>query len=112
MIINYLVNRRRTHPLLVVRYEDLKEDRVKHVQRMLSFLNVTVSETELVQRLQPDQFNEFHRNHSEQSSFDPYTSSQVEYLNSIITETEHILSINGVTHFPLKPYTRPQHLSL
>ena len=106
MIINYIVNRQQTHPLLVVTYEELKQDTVKEVQKMLDFLNVTIPKAKLVQRLQANQFNEFHRNHSGSARFVPYTPTQVKYLNSVISETEQALFTSGVTNFPLKKYMR------
>lgn len=107
IINNYVINRPKTHPLLVVRYEDLKQDAVKEVQRMLDFLNVPLQEDELVAKLHSTQFDQFHRNHSASATFDPYTKQQVNYLNSVIIETENTLLSKGITDFiPLRTYVR------
>ena len=41
-------------PLLVVKYEDLVRNRIKEVSRMLSFLEVDVSDEELKKKLEED----------------------------------------------------------
>ena len=107
MIYNHVIKRKPTHPLLVVRYEDLKHDSVGEVQRMLDFLDITIERDELVQRLQQNSFNKYHRNHTRSSQFNPYTPSQIRYWNSVILETEKSLQSNGITNFiPLRSYLR------
>ena len=107
MINNLVISRPRTHPLLVVKYEDLKEDAVKQIERILDFLDMHISKSELLQRLQQKSFREYLRNHSAIAHFEPYTPSQVEYWNSVIIETENSLNFHGITDFiPLKKYVR------
>lgn len=107
MITNHVINRPWTHPILVVRYEDLKKDSVKEVQRMLDFLDISIHKAELLRRLHQSSFSEYHRNHSDSSPFEPYTSSQVQYWNSVITNVDKSLRSNGITGFiPLKSYLR------
>ena len=48
------------HPILVVRYEDLKSDTAKEVKRMLEFLQFDYEEEELETKITAD-FNTFHR---------------------------------------------------
>ena len=107
MITNLVIHRPRTHPLLVVRYEDLKKDTVEQVERMLNFLKMPIDKAELLQRLQQKSFSEFHRNHSTTSHFDLYTPSQIKYWNSVITEVETSLHSNDIVDFiPLRKYVR------
>ena len=107
MIYNHIIKRRPTHPLLVVRYEDLKRDLVGEVQRMLDFLDITIERDELVQRLQQNSFSKYHRNHTRSSQFNPYTPSQIKYWNSVIADMENSLQSNGITYFiPLRSYLR------
>ena len=107
MIYNHVIKRKPTHPLLVVRYEDLKHDSIGEVQRMLDFLDITIERDEVVQRLQQNSFNKYHRNHTRSSQFNPYTPSQIKYWNSVISETEKSLQSNGITNFiPLRSYLR------
>ena len=107
MIYNHVINRKPTHPLLVVRYEDLKLDSVREVQRMLHFLDIAVDKDELLQRLEQNSFNTYHRNHTRSSQFNPYTHSQTKYWNSVILDAENSLHSNGITNFiPLRSYLR------
>ena len=107
MIYNHVIKRKPTHPLLVVRYEDLKRDSVREVQRMLDFLDIIVERDELLQRLQQNSFNRYHRNHTRSSQFNPYTPAQIKYWNSVISDTVNILRSNGISNFvPLKSYLR------
>ena len=107
MIHNFVVKRKPIHPLLVVRYEDLKRDSVRQVQRMLDFLDITIERDELLQRLQQNSFSKYHRNHTRSSQFNPYTPAQIKYWNSVILDMENSLRSNGITNFiPLSGYLR------
>ena len=107
MIYNHVIKRKPAHPLLVVRYEDLKHDSVKEVQRMLDFLDITIERDDLVHRLRQNSFSKYHRNHTRSSQFNPYTPSQIRYWNSVISDTEKSLQANGITNFiPLRRYLR------
>ena len=107
MINNHVIKRRPTHPLLVVRYEDLKLDSVREVERMLHFLGIAIERDELIQRLEQNSFNKYHRNHTRSSQFNPYTPSQIKYWNSVISDVDNSLQTNGITNFiPLKNYLR------
>ena len=72
--------------MLVVRYEDLKQDTLSQVIRMLDFLNWNYSRTELAVKLQ-DGFNAFQRNHTDTDQYEYYTREQRLKINSVITET-------------------------
>ncbi len=68
---------------MVVRYEELKQDPVKEVGRMLSFLHLDLSPEDLSQRLKAD-FTTFRRPHSEQSDFEHYTDEQKLLMRSFL----------------------------
>ena len=83
------------YPLLVVRYEDLKSDKVRQVTRMLDFLNVNYSKVDVEQRLQED-FSAVRRNHS--CDFDHFTENQKLYMRSMIASTMTELDSMGVAY--------------
>ena len=61
MIRNWLVNSR-NHPVLLVKYEELKQNTLQEVLRMLNFLMVPYSKDMVEQRLAAG-FNSFQRSH-------------------------------------------------
>lgn len=72
-----------THPVLVVRFEDVREDMAREVRRMLAFLGVPFGEEDLRRRLAED-FTQFRRVRSER--FDPYTADQKQYVLRMIAQ--------------------------
>ena len=76
------------HPVLVVRYEDIKADTVREVKRMLEFLKFPYKESELVERLAIG-FNDFHR--ASHPTFEHYTAEQKEYVRAKVKETVKLL---------------------
>ena len=52
------------HPVLVIRYEDIKLNPVREVKKMLRFLNIEYDEHEVEERLQKD-FSIYHREHKQ-----------------------------------------------
>ena len=81
--IGWIVNGR-GHPVLVVRYEDLKTDKIGQVKRMLDFLRVPYSEDELQKRMEAD-LGTFRRKHH--GEFEHFTSKQRDYVRQKIAET-------------------------
>ena len=76
-------------PILVVKYEDLKSNKIAVVKRMLDFLKVPYSEDELQKRLAED-YKDFHRPHTA-SDFDPFTAEQRITTRNAIQETLDLL---------------------
>ena len=74
-----------SHPVLVVRYEDLKQDTIGEVKRMLNFLKIPCDEQEIEERLRED-FGTFHRKHTD-DDFEHYNSAQKMYIKSQLIET-------------------------
>lgn len=81
LMVNSHLLRQRPHPVLTVRYEDLKTDTVAEVVRMLDFLRFPYSREEVEHRLQ-EGFTRFYRNHTD--SFDHFTSEQKIFVNGVI----------------------------
>ena len=74
--------------VLVVRYEDLLEDTITEVTRILHFLEVPFS-NERLQSLKKTGFDQFHRNHS--NEFDYFTRKQRLHVYSVVVETIKML---------------------
>lgn len=86
MIINWVVNRKQ-HPVLVVKYELLKNNSITELKRILDFIGLgygTLHAQKLNEVLQT-----FHRKHI--NHFDHYTPSQRNFIHSILTETVGLL---------------------
>ena len=83
------------YPILVVRYEDLKQDSLGQVLRMLNFLNVEYDKAEVERRLQ-NGFSAVHRNHT--YDYDHYTEDQKMYMRSMLQSTTSELQSMGVEH--------------
>lgn len=81
LMVNSNLLRRRSHPVLTVRYEDLKTDTVAEVVRMLDFLEFPYSREEVEHRIR-EGFTQFYRNHTD--SFDHFTTEQKIFVNGII----------------------------
>ena len=95
MIYNNLLSQKH-HPVLTVRYEDLKANTVTEVLRMLNFLQFPYLREEVEQRLQRG-FTKFYRNHTD--SFDHFTSEQKVYVNDIISDV--VRKMQNIKHSAL-----------
>ena len=69
------------HPVLVVRFEDLKSDTVTEVKKMLDFFEFSYSEARLEERLQKG-YTQFFRSHDDH--FEHYTKEQTAHVNKAI----------------------------
>ena len=74
--------------VLVVRYEDLLEDTITEVTRILHFLEVPFS-NERLQSLKKTGFDQFHRNRS--NEFDHFTRKQRLHVYSVVVQTIKML---------------------
>lgn len=83
----------KTHPILVVRYEDIKDDTLGQVKRMLDFLMFHYTEGTVRRQLE-DGYTNFYRNHT--ATFEHYTSDQRVFVNSLIHEAAFRLKQHGV----------------
>lgn len=96
MVQHLLVNSKNSSVLLV-HYEDLRSNLFHEMKRMLQFLDYSVTENTLRERLD-EKFTTFYRNHT--SEFEHFTSEQKKYVNSILASKVE-------TGLPLKQYIRP-----
>lgn len=85
------------HPVLVVRYEDLKIDSTREVERMLAFLQLPFSSDQVSQKLEED-FTTFKRVHSDESEFEHYTDDQRDHINSAILQVVELAEASNMTH--------------
>ena len=95
MIKNWIVINRH-HPVLVVMYEDLKQNALHEVLRMLEFLKVPHSMDIVEQRLAAG-FNSFQRSHHK-DDFEHYTHEQQDFVKEAVISTSKLLEDNHLTH--------------
>ena len=88
-LFSWVINSTDDHPTMVVRYEDLKQNTIREVKRMLDFLQIPYKEKVVEERLEKD-FSRFRRRHRQ--SFEHFTTKQREhvmkYVKSARTELE------------------------
>ena len=85
----------RGHPVLVIRYEDIKLNPVLEVKKMLRFLNVQYDDYVVEKRLQED-FSIYHR--QQKYNRDVYSKKLREFVNSVLNEAETFVNDNGLEH--------------
>ena len=78
------------HPVIVIRYEDMKANTSRELQRMLDFLQVPYTEAQF-QRVVNNGYEKFKRRHSPRDDYDHYTSEQRAFVNSVIRSTHSVL---------------------
>lgn len=83
------------HPVIVVKYEDMKTNTSMELQRMLDFLQFPYSETQL-QSLVSKGYNTFKRNHSLDGDFERFTPAQRLFVNSLVRTTNTKLEEHGL----------------
>lgn len=94
-------------PVMVVRYEDVRKNKVEQVERMLRFLNYTHSE--ITDKIQED-FTMFRREHG-RDQFEHYTTKQRRLVNDIIMKTARELRVYDVNNsFRLEEYVHKQNV--
>ena len=77
------------HRIILVRFEDVKKDKLNEVKRMLEFLHVPNNESTLAEKLEGEFNTNFKREHEEY--FEHYTIPQKKYINNLILETIQML---------------------
>ena len=90
MVDNWIIQSKPQHPVLVVRYEDIKANQVSEVKRILDFLHFPYEEEELHSRLS-EGHGSFQRKHT--NTFDPYTSTQRKFVKSIVHQTTNLAKL-------------------
>lgn len=99
MIENWVISAKaRKHRVLVVMYEDLKNNEVAQIKRMLNFLHVNYSIDVLKTRLSQNFTDSFHRKHGgNEGLFEPYTGPQKAHVLNIISQTQKKLEHHNLT---------------
>ncbi|CAI8056765.1 WSC domain-containing protein 1 [Geodia barretti] len=100
-LVGWLVNNH-NHRVLVVRYEDLVTNTDSEVMMMLDFLGYPYSLSTISKRLKD--YNEFRRRKASTTEFDHFTASQVEFVETVIENTQRILRSHrlldtDITHY-------------
>ena len=90
MVDNWIIQSKPQHPVLVVRYEDIKAKQISEVKRILDFLHFPYEEEELHSRLSGGH-GSFQRKHT--NNFDPYTSTQRKFVKSIVHQTTNLAKL-------------------
>ena len=94
------------HPVLVVKYEDLKQNTAKEIERIMRFLKLHFDSKALAQTLEQD-FTEFKRPHSNQTDFRRYDDSQLLHVKSTLTRAIELVKMRNMTHvLDLKEYLK------
>ena len=82
-----------THPVHVLRYEDLQRDTPGEIKKVLDFLHVSYDLNILKGNLMED-YSEFHRPHKN-SSFEHYSLQQKQLLRSVMIDTTELAERKG-----------------
>ncbi len=93
-IIGWLL-RNKEHPVMVVKFEDLKRSTVVEVKRMLDFLLVPYT-MEKVLEVVGSEFAEFRRKH--QQSFEHFTPEQKEFVTQVLRTTMKLLNARKLSN--------------
>jgi len=91
MIDNWIIQSKPQHPVLVVRYEDVKTKPISEVKRILDFLHFPYEEEELLHMRLSEGHGSFQRKHTE--DFDHYTSTQQKFVKSVIRQTVNLAKL-------------------
>ena len=94
----------RYNPFLIVRYEDLEQNTVKEVFRMVEFLGFKDLFTEdSIRNKLGNGYNSFYRNH--QDDFEHFTGEQKALIKRTVEETVRLLAEQGLEHsFRIEDY--------
>ena len=102
MVTHLLINNTGNRPTLLVKYEDLKRDALREVERMVQFLGVRLV-SDGTKRVGGG-FHTFHRNHT--YTFDHYTPEQKLHINSVIKRVDLKLNTHGIDYLHVTKYLR------
>ena len=89
---NWVLNNDK-HPVHVVRYEDLQNDRVREVERILDFLHFSYNHDDVVSALEED-YSVFQRSH-EHDDFQHYSAKQKLILKATLQDLIKLATMRG-----------------
>ena len=105
MLTNWVVQWK-TCPVLIVKYEKLKQNMLAEVKQMVRFLKVDVNEDEVERRVTAADLSTYKRKHTGMD-FDPYTPELRQYVLSKVNAIIHLLKENHMEHvIQIQDYTR------
>ena len=97
------------HPVHVVSYEDLRNDIVREVEKILEFLQFPYTHYDLVQKLRVD-FNTFKRSHRSDDEFQHFSPEQEEQLKQALNTVINSARMSGMEHlFRFNDYLESLH---
>nr|XP_006138625.1 WSC domain-containing protein 1 [Pelodiscus sinensis] len=85
--------------LLVVHYEDLKQNLIPKLKEMVEFLNMTVTEDRLL-CVENNRDGNFKRSGARQKDFEPFTQEMKDLINKYILTVEEALKRRNLTGLP------------
>lgn len=88
-----------THPVLVVHYEDLVNNSLTEVQRMLDFLKFDYGSKKDLGLMLEGGYTRFKRQHNHSTATDYYTASLKAKVNGMIQDTIKILQQHKLYHY-------------
>ena len=92
---------------MAVKYEDLQKNVNSEVTIMLDFLEYPYSLTNINKKL-ANNYDEFHRKHSNTTSSEHFTLEQKRFVNSVVQNTIDLLESHGMTAVcDIKDYLQP-----
>ena len=91
-VLAWIINNH-NHPVLIVKYEDVKKNTQTELRRMLNFLQVPYSSSRLKEVVARG-YRMYRREHSQ--SFDHYTPDQRDTVRSTIERVSKYLKANGL----------------
>ena len=89
-ITNWFINNSH-YPLLVVKYESLRNDTYTQVQRMLEFLNTEYNTEKVKEAITNFSNSMFHRRHTSAEKFQHFTDQQKLYVNDLVEDLNILL---------------------
>lgn len=93
IILEWVIKWSPTSPILVVMYEDILNDTVGELTKMLNYLDCHVDFERIKAAVH---LSRFKRRHT--MKFQHFTEDQINFLNQVIEEMEQALSDAGKTH--------------
>ena len=97
----------RDHPILIIKYENLKRNYTFEVKRILKFLEIPYTDQDVYKKIEKD-FNLFHRSHQE--TFEHYTRDQKWRILDTIRSTIQSLRSSGYHLLDLEEYLDPTRI--
>ena len=90
-------SRNNSNKVLVVKYEDLKQDTLKEIGRMMTFLGLPFDKEVVAHRLAED-FTDFKQPHNAGSDFEHYRFDQIMRVKDAVLRAIRLTEKSNMTH--------------